>query len=351
VEFEPGESQQAAAQAAAETLARCCGDAAWQAMAKAGLIALTLPRWLGGEALSVLEAAAVLTEVGRKAADVPALATIMPGVLPVSRWGHRELQERVLDGVGAGDVLLTAAVREPSAGLTPRPATVAALAGGQATVSGLKIGVPYAGQARWLVVPASLTSGGTAVAVVDSGAAGLTVTSTPTASGAPEATVRLDAAPVCGLLGAGGAAVAGLYRLALAGACALADGLVAGALALTTAHVATRRQFGRPLAAFQAVSQQIADVYITSRTLHLAALSGCWRLATGRDPDHDLDVAGYWLGRDAVAAMRTCHHLHGGTGLDASYPLHRYSAQLADLARLTGGGEGRLDALGARAGC
>ena len=35
--------------------------------------------------------------------------------------------------------------------------------------------------------------------------------------------------------------------------------------------------------------------------------------------------------------MRTCHHLHGGLGLDVSYPLHRYSAQIKDLVRFLGG--------------
>ena len=29
--------------------------------------------------------------------------------------------------------------------------------------------------------------------------------------------------------------------------------------------------------------------------------------------------------------MRTCHHLHGGIGLDVSYPLHRYSSMMKDL--------------------
>ena len=72
-----------------------------------------------------------------------------------------------------------------------------------------------------------------------------------------------------------------LYQLAIAGACALADGAVAGALALTRDHIATREQFGRPLAAFQAVSQQIAEVYIASRTMHLATLAACWRLDAG----------------------------------------------------------------------
>jgi alkylation response protein AidB-like acyl-CoA dehydrogenase len=124
-----------------------------------------------------------------------------------------------------------------------------------------------------------------------------------------------------------------LYQLAVAGACALADGAVAGALALTRDHVASREQFGRPLAAFQAVSQQIADVYIASRTMHLAGLSACWRLDTRRDAAADLEVAGYWCAEQAPRTVRLCHHLHGGIGMDATYPLHRFSSLIADLTR------------------
>jgi len=133
----------------------------------------------------------------------------------------------------------------------------------------------------------------------------------------------------------------------LAGACSLADGALAAALALTTEHVASRQQFGRPLATFQAVAQHIADVSIASRTMHLAALSGCWRLDSGREAGPDLDVAAYWLADQAPAALRTCHHLHGGTGMDVRYPLHRYSALVRDLVRLVGGADYRLSVLGA----
>jgi alkylation response protein AidB-like acyl-CoA dehydrogenase len=144
--------------------------------------------------------------------------------------------------------------------------------------------------------------------------------------------------------------MADLYQLTLAAAASLADGALAGALALTTAHVGTRKQFGRPLAAFQAVAQRIADVYIVSRTLHLAALSACWRLETGREAGGDVDVAAYWLAEHAPAALRACHHLHGGTGMDVSYPLHRYSALVKDLVKLAGGADYRLDRLGAGLG-
>jgi alkylation response protein AidB-like acyl-CoA dehydrogenase len=138
-----------------------------------------------------------------------------------------------------------------------------------------------------------------------------------------------------------------MYGLAVAGACCLADGALAAALELTTAHVRLRCQFGRPLATFQAVAQQIADIYIAARTLHLAALSACWPLATGRPAGGDLDIAAYWLAAEAPAALRACHHLHGGIGMDVSYPLHRYSALVRDLVRFVGGGDYRLDRLGA----
>jgi len=170
------------------------------------------------------------------------------------------------------------------------------------------------------------------VALVRPGAEGVSLTRTPSSSGEPEYAVRLDRAPVEGMLG-GADCATDLYQLAIAGACALADGAVAGALALTRDHVASREQFGRPLAAFQAVSQQIADVYIASRTMHLAALSACWRLATRRDAAADLEVAGYWYAEQAPRTVRLCHHLHGGIGMDATYPLHRFSSLIADLTR------------------
>ncbi len=60
--------------------------AQWKELAQAGLLALALPDWLGGDGLSVLDTAVLLTELGRRAEPGPALATLMLGVLPVTRW-------------------------------------------------------------------------------------------------------------------------------------------------------------------------------------------------------------------------------------------------------------------------
>ena len=351
MDFTLGERQQAVADLAAEVLGADSPRAAdpWKELARAGLLDVSPPDGLG-----VLEVAVLLTEIGKRAPSMQALATLMTGALPLLRWSHPDLRADLLRGVASGELLLTAALREPPAA----PATAVT----DARITGLKIGVPYAAESHLLLIPAPLTParltpapstpartdsmirgsfdhiatetahdhGG--VFLVSPRGPGVELIQTPSSSGEPEYAVRLDQAPVEGMLG-GADCVRDLYQLATAGACALADGAVAGALALTRDHIASREQFGRPLAAFQAVSQQIADVYIASRTMHLAALSACWRLAEGRAAAADLEVAGFWCAEQAPRTVRLCHHLHGGIGMDVTYPLHRFSSLIADLTR------------------
>jgi 3-oxo-4-pregnene-20-carboxyl-CoA dehydrogenase alpha subunit len=323
--------------------------ATWKELGQAGLLAVALPASAGGDGLGVAEVAALLTEIGRHAARVPALATLALGVLPVVRCASQQTQSRLLAGVATGETILTAAIREPSEPMPGTPATVADLSGASGTVTGVKLGVPYAATARWILVPASLPDDTTTVVVVEPDGKGVSCQRTHTSSGLPEYTLRLDHASVSHVL-AGESSVAELNRLAVAGACCVADGALSAALDLTTGYIRTREQFGRPLATFQAVAQQIADVYVTARILHLATMSACWRLNAGLDASNDVDVAAYWLAEHAPIALRTCHHLHGGIGMDVTYPLPRYSALITDLVSLVGGASYRLDLLGAREG-
>ena len=350
MDFTPAESQQAVAALAAEILTE---PDPWKELARAGLLDVSAPHGLG-----VLDTTFLLPEIGRRAPSLKAHATLMTGALPLARWAHPDLQRQVLPGVASGELLLTAALREPSNPQPIPPATTIT----DGKLSGTKVGVPYAEQAALILVPSMImNSSGQivtktvhdhGVALVSPHAAGVELTRSPSSSGEPEYTLRMDGAPIEGTLG-GADCVRDLYQLAIAGACALADGAVAGALALTRDHVATREQFGRPLAEFQAVSQQIADVYIASRTLHLATLAACWRLDAGPGvgPEMgtaagvDLDVAGYWCAEQAPRSVRICHHLHGGLGMDVTYPLHRFSSLVADLVRYLGGAEYRLERL------
>ncbi len=343
MDFSLTESQREIARLAGHLLDEGKADP-WKELARSGLLALSLPTELGGDGLGVLDTAVLLAELGRRAVPVPALATLMTGILPVVRWGEGELRRALLPAAAAGELVLTAGLREPSDPMPPVPATTVAADG---TVSGTKVGVLYCAEAGRVLPPVSFASAehgehSPGVVIVDPAAAGADVTRTPSVSGAPEYTLRLDRVPAGPVLG-GADCLADLYQLAVAGACSLADGALSAALNLTRDHIAARRQFGRPLAAFQAVAQQVADVYIASRTLHLATLSACWRLDAGKDAAGDLAVAGLWCAAESPAAVRTCHHLHGGTGMDITYPLHRLSALVSDLARFLGGVEYQLE--------
>jgi len=293
MDFTPEESQQAVAGLAAEVLT--AADP-WKELAKAGLLSL-----------GVLDTTTLLTEIGRRAPELaPNALALVTGTFPLDRWGSSDLIQAFVPGVESGEIILTAAIRE----------------------------APLAADAALILVPVD-----DGVALVNPEDA--TLAPIPTSSGYPSFLVQLNEPPAR-MLGDLGCR-ADLEELAVAAACALLDGAVAGALTLTRDHVATRRQFGRPLAEFQAVSQQIADVYIASRTMHLATQSACWRVATDRDPGADVRVAGYWCAEQAVKAVRHCHHLHGGLGMDVTYPLHRFSALVKDLTRYLGGAEYQLE--------
>ena len=122
-----------------------------------------------------------------------------------------------------------------------------------------------------------------------------------------------------------------LVEHAVTGLALTAAGLVAGARDLTATYIKGRTQFGRALAEFQAVAMQIADVYIASRTIDLAAENAAWRVGSGLDATDDLAVAAYWICAEGPKTLRTCHHLHGGMGVDITYPLSGYFSWVTDI--------------------
>ncbi|MGN7778282.1 acyl-CoA dehydrogenase family protein [Mycolicibacterium sp. 22603] len=332
MDFTPKPEQQAVADVVTSVLER---DNSWDALVSGGVAALAVPERLGGDGLGLAEIATALTEIGRRGTTGAALATLGLGLLPLLDVATDTEQDRYLDGV-AGGAVLSAALNEPGVSLPERPSVT--LADGKLT--GTKIGVPYAGTARWLLVTAA---GG--VAVIAPTASGVTLTKTPASNGTDEYVVVFDDAEVDGVLA--NATIRRVNQLVLAATGAFAAGLVAGALRLTADYVATREQFGRPLSTFQTVAAQLSDVYIASRTIDLASMSVIYRLSEGLDADDDLALLGYWITSQAPPAMRLCHHLHGGMGMDITYPMDRYFSSIKDLTRLLGGPAYRLDLVGA----
>ncbi|MBV8785903.1 MAG: acyl-CoA/acyl-ACP dehydrogenase [Mycobacterium sp.] len=335
MDFDLSATQLAVADVVTSVLDR---ELSWEALVSGGVSALPVPERLGGDGVGLPEVATVLTEVGRHGAITPALATLGYGVVPILDLASDEQQDRFLASVAKGGVL-TAALNEPGIALPDRPSTM--FSGGR--LSGTKVGVGYAGQSDWLIVTAD-----NAVVVVSPEADGVQLVKTPTSNDSDEYTVTFADVPVADSDVLAGATASRANQLALAMAGSFTDGLVAGALRLTADYVAERKQFGKPLSTFQTVAAQLAEVYIASRTIDLVAKSVVWRLSEGLDADSDLDVLGYWVTSQAPPVMQLCHHLHGGMGMDITYPMHRYYSTIKDLSRLLGGPSHRLDLVGAQ---
>ncbi|WP_156391506.1 MULTISPECIES: acyl-CoA dehydrogenase [unclassified Nocardioides] len=298
-----------------EVLERESDAREWSAWAAAGLTSLPVPEEYGGEGLGLTEVAVLLREAGRAAVQVPAWETLCCGALTLASYGTEAQCKELLPGIVAGDVILTAALR----GMASYD---------DGTVTGRALAVSYAESATRVLVIAR-EGDRDVVVLVDPTGPGVNLLPASASSATPRYTIVLDNAPAEALEDG---AAAYLSDVARAGLAVTAAGVLAGARDLTADYVKGRQQFGRSLAEFQAVSLQMADVYVTSRTLDLAADNAVWRVASRLPAGDDLAVAGYWVSQVAPSSFRTCHHLHGGMGVDITYPLVAYTTWGTDLA-------------------
>ena len=112
------------------------------------------------------------------------------------------------------------------------------------------------------------------------------------------------------------------FRQAMAAARALQIAGAAGAaLEMTIDYVRERRQFGRPLARFQAVQQHIAVA--AAETAAAAQIARAAFAALDRDDLFLAASAKIATGRAGTIAAKAAHQFHGAMGYTAEYPLHR----------------------------
>ena len=278
----------------------------WRTLGEAGLIGIGMPETAGGGGYGWLESAIVLAELGRAAAPVPGFAVM--GLAAPALSGRPDL----LDGVAAGTNVVTAAIHEPNGDPWEPTAVV-----DRGRLVGTKECVPHALLADRFVVT---TRDG--LAAVDAAADGLLVERQDTTTGVPDGRVMFQDTP-CELIG-GPDAVADLLRRGASAAAVMVAGMTEAVLALTASYAVGRRQFGKPIAAFQAVSQRAGDAYIDNEAVRLAAWQAAWRLAEGLPADEAILTAKFWAADGGWRIVHAAHHIHAGVGVDRDYPLHRY---------------------------
>lgn len=325
----------------------------WAELAKADLLGICLPEAYGGGGYGLFELALILDQVGRNVAPLPVLPTLVLGALPIAEFGTEDQQAKWLPGVIAGEVILTAGLSEGGNGLPPTvPATTAVADGDNWRLTGVKELVPAAELAACILVPARTGNGTSTVFLVDPKAAGVNMAVNLGPNLEPLTTVTLQdvvvsAADVVGAVDGGEVIVSWVTDRAIAGYCALQAGVCEAALRITATYVSERKQFGTPIATFQAVAQRAADAYIDTEAVRLTAYQAAWRLAEGLPAAEELAIAKFWAAEGAHRVVHAAQHLHGGIGVDADYPVHRTFRWAKHIELALGGGTTHLRRLGA----
>ena len=303
-------------------------DAAlWRELATSDLLGIALPEKVGGSGHGFVELALLLAEVGWSVAPVPAYATLLLGADTIARYGDDGQQQRFLPDVVSGSRLLTAGLTEPGRSDPTDPATTARRYGNGWRLDGTKELVPAAQVANTMLIPATLDDGDIGIFLLDATAAGVDIRPAVTTNGEPHADVFLDGAVVSGedrLPGNGTEMVDSLYARALVGLCAIQLGVAERALWIAAKYTTEREQFGRPIGSFQAVQQRMADSFIDVEAIRWTMWQAAWLLGQGGLPGRDAGIAKFWAAEAGARVAATAQQVHGGIGIDTTYPLFRY---------------------------
>lgn len=300
--------------------------ALWQELAAVDLLGTALPEALGGDGGGFLELGVLLAEVGYSVAPVPAYATLVLGADPIARHGTPEQQRRFLPGVASGTRILSAGLQEPGRSDPMIPASTARRDGVNWRLDGVKELVPAAQIADTVLVPASLGDGDVGLFLLATDARGVEVRPVATTNREPHADVFLDGATVSAEDRLDGP-IESLHTRALIGLCAVQLGVAERALKIAAEYTSGREQFGRAIGSFQAVQQRMADAFIDVEAIRWTTWHAAWLAAQGRPPeeaDRAARIAKFWAAEAGARVAATTQHVHGGIGIDVTYPLHRY---------------------------
>jgi alkylation response protein AidB-like acyl-CoA dehydrogenase len=275
----------------------------WRALNAAGFPdALAAGAEAPGDLAGISNAAAILREAGRHAAPVPLAETML------ARW--------LLAGAG---------IKAPEAPLTLAPV---ARDGGFALkregagwrLAGRAAGVPWARDVAGIVVVADGQVMLVAPAAAD-------IRPGKSYAGEPRDDLSVDA-PAAAKPLAAGVDAALLYRLGALLRAVMMAGALDEVLTLTVQYANDRVQFGRPIAKFQAIQQQLsvlaehvaASGVVAAAAVEVAAAKGDFPFAVA--------VAKARVGEAAGKVAEIAHQVHGAIGFTHEHRLHHLTRRL-----------------------
>lgn len=356
MDFELNEDQRAIAEMAGSLMSDYCTDerlrdwdlsgqaymqALWASCVATGLHALAIPEAAGGSGLGMTELMQILDAQGGALAQVPlwrhqlAAATLAHfGGAPLAPWVEQAvagtgLLTLSLDGLhNVRGVELAASVQGDGWRLDGR---VAALALAEQSMAALVL-AQVMGQPR--------------LVLLDLAEAGIGYVPGVMTHGEALADLTLDGVVVRQQQVLPAAALDWLAPRAIAALAALQLGVSAEQVHRTVAYVSERQQFDRSIGSFQAVQMSMADTHVHLEVLRSALWQLCYRLDAGLPAPSEALATAYLACEAGHRIGHTAQHVHGGIGVDLTYPIHRFLYWSRALSSALGGSSAILERLG-----
>jgi alkylation response protein AidB-like acyl-CoA dehydrogenase len=126
--------------------------------------------------------------------------------------------------------------------------------------------------------------------------------------------------------------------------CAEALGLMSVCQETTLDYLKTRKQFGRPIGAFQVIQHRMADMAMEVEQVRSAVILAAGKLdAPRREREMALSAAKNLVGRLGRKVAEEAIQLHGGIAMTWEYPLAHYAKRLVMIDHLFGDTDHHLD--------
>lgn len=319
--------------------------AIWSALADMGVLGLTVPAVYGGFGEGATSRLVVQRELGRALVAEPVIPGAVIAAATLQAYGSDAQKSAWLETLANGTRVMSVAYLEPSSRY--RLEAVRALAERTASgyvLSGTKSLAWHGDVADALLVTARVAgSEDIALFIVPRSAAGLTVTGYPTMDGLRAADLELDRVTLA-VDAMVGAASDGLHALShgldhgVAALCAEAAGAMERLIEVTAEYLRTRRQFGQPLGAFQALQHRMADMLVQKELALSMAYVAAQALDEGDAAQRQrmLCAAKVTVARAARFVGQQAVQLHGGMGMTDELEVGDYFKRLTMFDPLLG---------------
>jgi alkylation response protein AidB-like acyl-CoA dehydrogenase len=305
-------------------------------LAELGLMGMTIPEEYGGAGADTVSYAIAVEELTRidSSVAITVAAHHSLGTLPIFMFGNEEQKREWLPDLASGKKLAAFGLTEPGAGSDAGATrTTAELRDGQWVVNGSKIFITNAGTDISACVTITARTGDDEVSniVVANGTPGYEISKPMKklgwrASDTRELSFKDAAVPEGNLLGPRGEGFRQFLEILDGGrisVAAMGVGLAQGAYDLAYAYAKQRQQFGQPIARFQAVQFQLADMATEIEAGRALVYKAAWLKDQGRPFAREAAMAKLYTGLLSNRAANAALQIHGGYGFMEEYPISR----------------------------